>query len=168
MSYAGERRIHDADSHVMETPGWLSGYADPVIRVRLTEIDLNGTAPGEHERIERTRADHHDRAYREDDASQLMLRKNWAATGSFLAEDRPAALDLLGFASQLVFNTFASGVLAAAEQKGDHDLDARVLISDLFVCGECPTGRIAEWVRRQRKQSESPPRNATMQRRRRS
>ena len=122
MSYAGERRIHDADSHVMETPGWLSGYADPVIRARLTEIDLNGTAPGEHERIERTRADHRDPTYREDDASQLMLRKNWAATGSFLAEDRPAALDLLGFASQLVFNTFASGVLAAAEQKGDHDL----------------------------------------------
>ena len=50
MSYAGERRIHDADSHVMETPGWLSGYADPVIRARLTEIDLNGTAPGQQSR----------------------------------------------------------------------------------------------------------------------
>ena len=35
-----------------------------------------------------------------------MARKNFAATGSFLADDRPRALDLLGFASQLVFNTF--------------------------------------------------------------
>ena len=35
-----------------------------------------------------------------------MARKNFAATGSFLAEDRGRALDLLGFASQLIFNTF--------------------------------------------------------------
>ena len=35
-----------------------------------------------------------------------MARKNFAATGSFVPEDRPRALDLLGFASQLVFNTF--------------------------------------------------------------
>ena len=91
MGYAGERRIHDADSHVMETPGWLSGYADPDIRERLMEMDLNGTAPGEHERIERNRADHLDPNYRTEDASQLMLRKNWAATGSFLPDDRPAA-----------------------------------------------------------------------------
>ena len=96
MGYAGERRIHDADSHVMETPGWLSSYADPDIRDRLTEMDLNGTAPGEHEHIERTRTDHQDPAYRREDESQLMLRKNWSATGSFVAEDRPAALDLLG------------------------------------------------------------------------
>jgi predicted TIM-barrel fold metal-dependent hydrolase len=122
MAYAGDRRIHDADSHVMETPGWLSSYADPDIRDLLTEMDLNGTAPGENDRIERTRADHHDPAYRSEDASQILLRKNWAATGSFLPQDRPAALDLLGFASQLVFNTFASAALVRAEQKGDHDV----------------------------------------------
>src|SRR3989454_5227798 len=39
-------------------------------------------------------------------AAELMLRKNWNAMGSFVREDRPRALDLLGFASQLVFNTF--------------------------------------------------------------
>ena len=39
-----------------------------------------------------------------------MLRKNWSALGSFLKEDRPRALDLLGFRSQLVFNTFLSAV----------------------------------------------------------
>src|SRR4051812_18687802 len=106
MGYAGERRIHDADSHVMETPGWMTSYADPEIRPRLAELDLRGVAPGEEERIEAVRPAHADPAYRADDASQILLRKNWSATGSFLPQDRPAALDLLGFASQLVFNTF--------------------------------------------------------------
>ena len=50
--------------------------------------------------------------YRADEADEIMARKNFAATGSFLAEDRPRALDLLGFSSQLVFNTFHNRRLA--------------------------------------------------------
>ena len=46
-----------------------------------------------------------------------MLRKNWSALGSFLKEDRPRALDLLGFASQLVFNTFLSDYLCDVEHE---------------------------------------------------
>ncbi|MEZ5134621.1 MAG: hypothetical protein R2699_06075 [Acidimicrobiales bacterium] len=49
---------------------------------------------------------HRSAACRADEEEQIMLRKNFAATGSFLAESRPQALDLLGFSSQLVFNTF--------------------------------------------------------------
>ena len=37
-----------------------------------------------------------------------MLRKNLDAVGSFINTDRPGALDLLGFSSQLVFDTFAT------------------------------------------------------------
>src|SRR5439155_21674535 len=48
-----------------------------------------------------------------------MLRKNWSAMGSFLRDDRPRALDLLGFRSQLVFNTFLNDHLCAAEHKPD-------------------------------------------------
>ncbi len=55
------------------------------------------------------------------DAEQIMLRKNWRATGAFIADDRPRALDLLGFASQLVFNTFANKELQRAEHRGDLD-----------------------------------------------
>jgi predicted TIM-barrel fold metal-dependent hydrolase len=51
-----------------------------------------------------------------------MLRKNFAATGSFIAEDRPRALDLLGFSSQLVFNTFHNRRLHDWEHTGDADL----------------------------------------------
>src|SRR5260370_13892218 len=50
-----------------------------------------------------------------------MQRKNFAATGSFLAEDRPRALDLLGFSSQLVFNTFHNRRLRDWEH--DHDVE---------------------------------------------
>ena len=46
-----------------------------------------------------------------EDEAQLLLRKNWAATGSFIKEDRPQALDLLGFERQLVFSTLSGTVV---------------------------------------------------------
>ena len=70
--------------------------------------------------VERKR--HADPAYRADDESQLMLRKNFSATGSFLNEDRPSALDLLGFASQLVFDTFTSSPILRLDRDGDYPL----------------------------------------------
>jgi uncharacterized protein len=51
-----------------------------------------------------------------------MSRKNFAATGSFLPEDRGRALDLLGFSSQLVFNTFHNRRLRDWEHAGDLEL----------------------------------------------
>src|SRR5690242_423204 len=51
-----------------------------------------------------------------------MARKNFAATGAFVAEDRGRALDLLGFSSQLVFNTFHNRRLRDWEHSGDLDL----------------------------------------------
>jgi predicted TIM-barrel fold metal-dependent hydrolase len=114
--------VHDADSHVMETPDWLASWADPGIRARLPSLPLQTTKPGEDQLIERFRRKHADPAYRARDADEIMLRKNWLATGSFLKEDRSQALDLLGFASQLVFNTFLNGVLSRAEHGDDLDL----------------------------------------------
>ena len=123
MTYAGGRVIHDADSHIMETPDWLASYADEATRSKMN-LDYSGTHSGEsNDRLlDRARADHADPQYRAEDEAQLMLRKNWAATGSFLAQDRPRALDLLGFRSQLVFNTFHNGRLMSAEHGGDLDL----------------------------------------------
>ncbi len=51
-----------------------------------------------------------------------MQRKNFIATGGTIAADRPLALDLLGVASQLVFNTFNNGHLLRLERSGDLDL----------------------------------------------
>src|SRR5215510_6249375 len=121
MPYA-HRRIHDADAHVVETAEMLRECADPVVRARLPRSFVAALAPGEDERVVAAfRAKHADAAYRAEDEAQIMLRKNWAATGSFLAQDRPQALDLLGFESQLLFNTFVNQALLKAERGEDVD-----------------------------------------------
>ena len=38
MSYADERMIFDADSHLMELPDYLREFADPDIRDRLPKL----------------------------------------------------------------------------------------------------------------------------------
>ncbi len=119
MPYA-HREMHDADAHFMETPTWFHEFADASVRDKLPQI-IGGVAPGEEKLIARHRELHADPDYRADDEAKLLLRKNWAATGSFLKEDRPKALDLLGFQSQLVFNTFVNGSLLAAERGDDLD-----------------------------------------------
>jgi predicted TIM-barrel fold metal-dependent hydrolase len=121
MPYVEGRTIHDADSHVVETPDWFFPYADAAVRERLEPLYVSTVKPGEDDLIDHYRRRHADAKYRADDAEQIMLRKNWSATGSFIKEDRPAALDLLGFASQLVFNTFANKTLQRVEH-GDVEL----------------------------------------------
>ena len=121
MPYIPEGRIvHDADAHVVETPDWFRQYADPEVRDRIPDLYGN-VAPGETDLIGHFRARHADPEFRARDEEELMTRKNWKATGSFIAEDRPRALDLLGVASQLVFNTFANGALQKAEHGDDPD-----------------------------------------------
>jgi predicted TIM-barrel fold metal-dependent hydrolase len=105
----------------METPDWFHAFADPDVRAKLPPTVVSSVKPGEDRLIEKFRAQHADPAYRAEDEAQLLLRKNWAATGSFIKEDRPRALDLLGFESQLVFNTFVNGRLLAAERGDDVD-----------------------------------------------
>ncbi|MCU1396528.1 MAG: amidohydrolase [Ilumatobacteraceae bacterium] len=123
--------VHDADAHVMETPGWLRDHADPGIRERIEALEyqsgneLRQTGdPGEQRRdldaaFDGLRHKHASAEYRAAEAAEIMLRKNFAATGSFIAEDRGRAIDLLGFASQLVFNTFHNSRLHDWEHSGD-------------------------------------------------
>ncbi|MCU1368031.1 MAG: Amidohydrolase [Ilumatobacteraceae bacterium] len=125
--------VHDADAHVMETPGWLRDHADPGIRERIEALEyqsgneLRQTGdPTEQRRdldaaFDGLRRKHESAAYIALEAEEIMLRKNFAATGSFIAEHRSRALDLLGFASQLVFNTFHNSRLHGWEHGGDID-----------------------------------------------
>ena len=39
MPYVEGRLIHDADSHVVETPGWLDAYAEADVRARLPALN---------------------------------------------------------------------------------------------------------------------------------
>jgi predicted TIM-barrel fold metal-dependent hydrolase len=124
MSYAGPRIIHDADSHIMESPDWLYEYADEATRAKMPTPDTSGTKEAEDDPdgfFAKALAKQRDPEYRANDEAELMLRKNWLAPGAFLKEERPAALDLLGFRSQLVFNTFANGMLMRAEHADDED-----------------------------------------------
>ncbi len=124
MTYTGTLAIHDADSHVMETPDMLHEFADPEIRDRI-DPRYFFNAIGTHRILEDFPAYcriHADPSYRALDEAELMLRKNWNATGSFLKEDRRLALDLLGFKSQLVFNTFWNNYLVRLEHADDVDL----------------------------------------------
>ena len=117
MSYLGDRVAHDADAHIMEPPDWLVTHADAAWRDRMPHVFVESLQPGEGgaSEMDRYQAAHADAEYRADDESQIMLRKNFFATGSFLRDDRPRALDLIGDASQLVFNTFTNGLLVKAE-----------------------------------------------------
>jgi predicted TIM-barrel fold metal-dependent hydrolase len=121
MAYA-HRRMHDADAHVMETAEMVRECADPAVRAKLPRSFVAALSPGEDDRlVSAFRAKHADPEYRAEDAAQILLRKNFAATGSFVKEDRPRALDLLGFESQLVFNTFVNQSLLKAERADDVD-----------------------------------------------
>jgi predicted TIM-barrel fold metal-dependent hydrolase len=133
VPYVTGRVVHDADAHIMEPPTWLRDHADPELRSRIRPLDLaSGNElrqtgdPDEQLRdlqstFDRLRARHASAEYRAVEADEIMARKNFAATGSFVAEDRPRALDLLGFASQLVFNTFHNRRLHDWEHRGDLD-----------------------------------------------
>lgn len=122
MPYAEGRVYHDADAHIMETPDWLDAFADEKTRKRLNAIFVGAVGPGEDQRIADDLARHADPDYRAQDEAELMTRKNWKAIGATFKADRPKALDLLGFASQLVFNTFTSKPLQEAEHGDDADL----------------------------------------------
>ena len=122
MPYVEGRTIHDADSHVMETPTWLDPWVEREVRDRMPRLGLSTLRPGEDRLIDKALADHRNASYRVMDEDEILTRKNWSATGSFLREDRPRALDLLGFSTQLVFNTFLSKTMSDLEHTSDLDL----------------------------------------------
>ncbi len=106
MPYAQGRTVHDADSHLMELDGCLDDFFDPKLRDRFRALPYLKKKDGDLEWSRRARAAQADAAFRASETENLLLRKNYEALGSFIAADRPKALDLLGFASQLVFTTY--------------------------------------------------------------
>lgn len=114
MPYVEGETVHDADSHVMELPGTIERYADPAWRERLHAAIK---PKGDQAWVAEARALHEDPAFRAEYEQNLLLAKNYKAIGAFLNHDRPAALDTLGFTSQLVFTT--AGLFLAPLEHGD-------------------------------------------------
>lgn len=132
MPYAEGRLFYDADSHIMELPGWINGFVDPEFRDKIPRFSL--AASGRRQQVEamidrgKQRANNPNE--RSDHEAELMTRKSWDAYGAFDARDRTRALDLLGFRAQLLFSTFAPLQAEAAP-----DVDVSYAISRALTRG---------------------------------
>ncbi|HKH67776.1 MAG TPA: hypothetical protein VKA75_10425, partial [Reyranella sp.] len=120
MPYASGRVIHDADAHIMELPGFLEDHIEAKYRGRVGDDVLFPRREGFHSHLKEAHKDGAgDAAF---DESQIMLAKNWAALGSSARHDRPRSIDLLGFASQLMFTTALLNYSSVLEGGPDPDL----------------------------------------------
>ena len=113
MTYAGTRRIVDADSHLMEWPGFLTTFADPGVRDRLPPIagGSSGLAIRNvaHSPVERA-------ALRSLGDDLIRRGPKWfEALGAIDGDERREALDLLGFERQIVFSSFCAPLFAIAD-----------------------------------------------------
>ncbi len=118
MSYAGDKLILDADSHLMELPDFLSRHADENVRdlmpsfsnetLAVPGVRFGGAAP-EHSRetVEELKAL----------GDRLTWGPKWHdALGSFNGQERGVALDLLGFKGQVVFSSFCAGKIFECDE----------------------------------------------------
>lgn len=108
MGYAGNRRILDADSHLMELPGFLDPYVEPELLERLRGRDMEPVAAVLDQAVTRAEARRTDAAKAAKAEERLLVDKGWMALGAFDGPERSRVLDLLGFGGQLVFPTFAT------------------------------------------------------------
>src|SRR5262245_29128260 len=108
MAYAGERRILDADSHLMELPGFLDEHMEPEMRDGRAGRDMAGSGSPPDEAADRARARRDAPAKAAKAEERLLIDKGWLAMGAFDRDERSRVLDLLGFEGQLVFPTFAA------------------------------------------------------------
>jgi len=109
MPYVENRVVHDADSHLMELPDSLDAFLEAKFRARYDALPKLRKQPRSAEYAQRARTQLRDPKFREGAEENILLRKNYDALGAFTREDRPRALDQLGFASQLVFTTWCLG-----------------------------------------------------------
>jgi predicted TIM-barrel fold metal-dependent hydrolase len=109
MPYVTDRIVHDADSHLMELSDCLDDFLDPNFRTAYDALPKLKAWPRDGKLVTKSRAQHADPDFRSGADANILLRKNYEALGSFIKQDRPQALNQLGFASQLVFTTWCLG-----------------------------------------------------------
>ena len=122
MTYAGERTIFDADSHLLELPDFLSSHADT--RTRRLLPDLGAALVGQFNPGQYDQKHGHapERVQQLVELGDNLTRgPKWhEALGSFNGPERAQALDLLGFTEQVVFSSFCARLIF------DPDNDRRV------------------------------------------
>jgi uncharacterized protein len=116
MTYAGSRPMLDADSHLMELPGFLDPYIERDLRDELKGREMARIASRLDVAVaaaERRRMDPQQRSDAED---RLLQDKGWNALGAFDSAERSRALDLFGFDAQFVFATFATAMFVGRDE----------------------------------------------------
>ena len=121
MPYVENRIIHDADSHLMELDDCLDDHIEARFKTRYHDLAYLQHKIGSRAWANEARRIQADPAFRAEEDANILLRKNYQAIGAFLPADRPKALNLLGFASQLVFTTFCLGNFGL-DEGGQSDL----------------------------------------------
>jgi predicted TIM-barrel fold metal-dependent hydrolase len=115
MSYADGRQILDADSHLMELPGFLDEFIEADMLDRLRNREMKALVP----MLDKAQADaatrRSDAAARAEAETRLLTDKGWQAMGAFDPAERSEVLDLFGFDGQLVFATFATAMFTGRD-----------------------------------------------------
>jgi len=114
-TYVGDRRVLDADSHVMELADFLDDFIDPAYRDRLRRRGMDALAPVLANAVSRAETRRGDAAVATLAEERLLEDKGWSALGAFDPEERSRVLDLLGVQGQLVFATFATSMFAGRD-----------------------------------------------------
>jgi hypothetical protein len=112
MTYAGERAILDADSHVMELADFLDDFMDPPERDRLRRRGMEALAPTLANATQKAQQRGRDASVAAQAEAHLLQDKGWMAMGGFDPAERSRVLDLLGFDGQLLFATFATAMFS--------------------------------------------------------
>ena len=105
--------VFDADSHVMETPEWLYGFAEPDVRDRLPAMALTKAGPGSPSCSTRCPpSGRHTGTSRSRPTCSPVPKAGWrqarSTRTSGLVVPGPGP-DALGIDAQLVFPTFSLG-----------------------------------------------------------
>jgi predicted TIM-barrel fold metal-dependent hydrolase len=93
----------------MELDGCLDPYFEARLLKRFHALPYLHAKDGDLQWSATARRQQADATFRDGEDANILLRKDYEAMGAFLPADRPRALDLLGFASQLVFTTYCLG-----------------------------------------------------------
>ncbi|HEV3353292.1 MAG TPA: amidohydrolase family protein [Acidimicrobiales bacterium] len=110
MTYAGQRTILDADSHVMELGDFLDDFIDPSQKDSLRREGIEALQSVLDGAVAKAQDRRSDPATAAEAEERLLLDKGWSAMGAFDREERSRVLDLFGFQGQLVFATFAGAM----------------------------------------------------------
>lgn len=110
MTYAGDRVLYDADTHIMELPDFLKKFADPQLRDLLPEVDYGRSlVTNEEVAVIVGNGSQHTPEHKQSLIAlgnrMITEVKEIQALGAFDKHDRVTASDMLGFKKQLVFAT---------------------------------------------------------------